>query len=117
MFQSIFNDIFPEKWPSFSVSENSATSFICAVKDTCVANHIDCTEYFLVKIQQLHQLMQMSVGVILIGDAYSGKTTVYRMLANAFALLGERNELDDARPQYKGNENYGTNGDKNGILN
>lgn len=99
VFRTIFNDIFPGKWAS---STSPTASLLGAVKDACAANNIDCTEYFLNKIQQLYQLLQMTAGVILIGDAYSGKTTLYRTLANALALCGERNELNEMRPECKG---------------
>lgn len=100
LFRSIFSDIFPDKWPSSS--EPSTTTLQCAVKDACAAKNIDCTEYFLIKIQQLYHMLQMTAGVILIGDAYSGKTTLYRMLANALELCGERNEMNEMRPECQG---------------
>lgn len=103
VFRSIFNDIFPDKWPtSDSLSNSSNASLLCAVKDVCAAKNIDWTEYFLLKIQQLYRLLQMSAGVILIGDAYSGKTTLYRTLANALALCSERHGLNEMRPECKG---------------
>lgn len=100
LFRTIFDDIFPDQWASSS--EPSTTSLLCAVKDSCAANNIDCTDYFLLKIQQLYRMLQMAAGVILIGDAYSGKTTLYRMLANALELCGERNELNEMRPECQG---------------
>lgn len=103
VFRSIFNDIFPDKWASSNSTSNTATASLhCAVKDACAANNIDCTDYFLLKMQQLYQLLQMAAGVILIGDAYSGKTTLYRTLTNALALCGDRNELNEMRPECKG---------------
>lgn len=100
VFQSIFNDIFPGKWTTHSSSDR----LVCAVKDVCAANNIDCTEYFLLKIQQLYRLLHITAGIILIGDAYSGKTTLYRTLANALTLCGERNELNEMRPECKGTQ-------------
>lgn len=104
VFRSIFNDIFPDKWESSNSEMNNSltTSLICAVKDACAANNVDCTEYFLLKIQQFYQMLQMAAGVILIGDAFSGKTTLYRTLAYALALCGDRNELNEMRPECKG---------------
>lgn len=100
VFRSVFDDIFPGKWASSC--EPSTTSLQCAVKDACAANNIDCTDYFLLKIQQLYRTLQMAAGVILIGDPYSGKTTLYRTLANALELCGERNELNGTRPECQG---------------
>lgn len=100
VFRSIFDDIFPDKWASSC--EPPTTSLQCAVKDACAANNIDCTDYFLLKTEQLYRTLQMAAGVILIGDPYSGKTTLYRMLANALELCNERNKLNETRPECQG---------------
>lgn len=103
VFRTIFNDIFPGQLvPSKSDPNHPREALLRAVADACAAVNIDCTEYFQHKITQLHQLQQMTIGVIIIGNAYSGKTTLYRMLANALALCGERNELNEIKPDCKG---------------
>lgn len=101
VFQSIFNEIFPNQWTSNDATE-STEMLLGAVGDACERNNVNGSDYFLLKIQQLYQLIRMTPGIILIGDAYSGKTTLYRTLANALALCGERNQLDEMRPQCKG---------------
>lgn len=103
VFQSIFNDIFPDKLASSKSLSNSFTeNLICAAREACAANNIDGTDYVMLKIQQLYQLQQIAAGIILIGDAYSGKTTLYRTLASALALCGERKELNGIKPECKG---------------
>lgn len=66
-------------------------TFNQAVNDVCTRNNKQCTPYFLEKIQQLYELILVRQGVMIIGYPFGGKTTAYRMLAEALALLEERN--------------------------
>lgn len=61
-----------------------------AVGDACKANNIQCTPFMLEKIQQLYEMIIVRHGLMIVGFPFAGKTTSYRMLAEALALVEER---------------------------
>lgn len=63
-----------------------------AIRNACAADNIQCTEYFLQKIIQFHRLLSISSGIIIVGDSFAGKSTIYRILAKAFEALWPGNE-------------------------
>lgn len=61
-----------------------------AVTDACKANNIQNTPIFLEKVQQLYEMIVVRHGLMIVGLPFAGKTTCYRILADALALIEER---------------------------
>lgn len=61
-----------------------------AIEDTCQLNNIQNTPVFLEKVQQLYEMIVVRHGLMLVGLPFGGKTTSYRILADALGLCEER---------------------------
>ncbi|KAJ8952271.1 hypothetical protein NQ318_007438 [Aromia moschata] len=86
LFHGITSDLFP----GVILPEPDYVIFNKAVADACVANNIQCTDFFLEKVQQLYEMIVVRHGLMLVGLPFAGKTTCYRILAVALALIEER---------------------------
>lgn len=85
-FQGITSDLFP----GVTLPEPDYVILNKAVADACSANNIQCTPFFLEKVQQLYEMIIVRHGLMIVGLPFAGKTTSYRMLAEALALVEER---------------------------
>lgn len=61
-----------------------------AVEDVCKEQNIQNTPFFLEKVQQLYEMIIVRHGLMIVGLPFGGKTTSYRILADALGLVEER---------------------------
>lgn len=61
-----------------------------AIEETCVEKNIQCVPFFLEKVQQLYEMIIVRHGLMIVGLPFGGKTTSYRILAKALALIEKR---------------------------
>ena len=63
-----------------------------AIINQCEENNLEGTPHFLSKVQQLYDMMDLSDGVMLLGDSYGGKTTATKMLAASVQQVAGANK-------------------------
>ena len=97
LFMKIASDIFPgvevEK-PEYK-TVNEATAEICQ------QDNLQCTEYFLSKVQEMYEMISLNDGIMLVGEAFSGKTILYKVLAKVLKLLKSNEENKDEGTVHK----------------
>ncbi|XP_059098400.1 dynein axonemal heavy chain 7-like [Tigriopus californicus] len=77
MFRDILTHLF-HQCPPDPLPDDMLKNAIIA---QCSANNLEGTAYFLSKVQQLYDMMDLSEGVMLLGEPFGGKTMAWKILA------------------------------------
>lgn len=99
--KSILSDIFPDN--KCTTPPPPESPIRQAIFDACTAQNTDsvnATKYFVEKVYQLYEMLHIRAGIMIVGDSFSGKTTTYRILTKALAIL----EKQQQQQQEKGKE-------------
>lgn len=86
----LFHDITADLFPGTVLPSPEYTIFNQSVQEACVKNNIQCTPVFLEKVQQLYEMIVVRHGLMILGMPFGGKTTLYRVLAEALAIIEEK---------------------------
>ena len=83
MFKKILDKVFHQAPPDPLPDED----FKKVIEEQCLKNDLEPTPHFLSKVQQLMDMMDLSDGVMLLGESYGGKTKALKILAASLASL------------------------------
>jgi dynein heavy chain len=61
--------------------------------------NLECTVYFVEKINQIYQMLLFRHGLMIVGNTLSGKTCSYNVLANALTSLNEKQQMNEYKVQ------------------
>ncbi|KAI9224756.1 dynein heavy chain and region D6 of dynein motor-domain-containing protein [Blastocladiella britannica] len=97
LFRGIVSDLFPGvKLPNMDYS-----ALEDAVGRVCKTRNLQLVPSFMEKIIQLYEMMLVRHGYMLVGETSSGKTSCYRVLADAMSLLCAEGNTEYLKVQYK----------------
>ncbi|KAJ8668953.1 hypothetical protein QAD02_000212 [Eretmocerus hayati] len=91
----LFNGIMSDLFPNVVLPEPDYTDLNACTAEACEKANIQCTPAFLIKVQQIYEMMIVRHGFMIVGLPFGGKSTAYRMLAGALELCEERGLMNE----------------------
>ncbi|XP_017857964.1 PREDICTED: dynein heavy chain 7, axonemal [Drosophila arizonae] len=86
LFQGITSDLFP----GVTLPEADYVVFNACTMLACEKQNKQCTPFVLEKVQQLYEMIVVRHGLMLVGYPFGGKTTTYRVLAEALECMEKK---------------------------
>uniref|UniRef100_A0A8B9F0U2 Dynein heavy chain hydrolytic ATP-binding dynein motor region domain-containing protein n=1 Tax=Amazona collaria TaxID=241587 RepID=A0A8B9F0U2_9PSIT len=97
LFQGIISDLFP----GVVLPAPDYDLFIKAVTENIIKMDLQPVPWFIGKIIQIYEMMLVRHGFMIVGDAMSGKTSAYKVLAGALGDLCAAKSMDAFAVEYK----------------
>ncbi|EDV27935.1 uncharacterized protein TRIADDRAFT_52992 [Trichoplax adhaerens] len=89
----LFNGIISDLFPNIQLSHNDYGPLKEAILRDLRLKNLQSIDWFVEKIIQIYEMMLVRHGFMIVGEPLSGKTTAYKVLANALLDLDQQGQL------------------------
>lgn len=90
----LFREICAQIFPDANICDSSSTAPIDSViRESLVKRGLHPAAAMIEKVRQMYQMLAIKNGIIIVGDAMSGKTTVWQVLADALRNIKSKPEI------------------------
>ncbi|KAJ3238670.1 Dynein heavy chain 3, axonemal [Chytriomyces hyalinus] len=96
LFKAILADLFPK----VVLPTPDYRNLLAAINENLVKMNLQAVSTFVEKIIQTYEMMCIRHGYMIVGQPWSGKTTVYRVLGQALSDMSERGQ-NEKRVEFK----------------
>ncbi|EDQ84751.1 uncharacterized protein MONBRDRAFT_39136 [Monosiga brevicollis MX1] len=93
LFEGITSDLFP----GIELPKPDYDHISRALRENFAKHNMQATDYHMMKIIQIYEMMLVRHGFMIVGDPLSGKTVAWKVLADALADLEEAGLMDEHR--------------------
>ncbi|XP_041110137.1 dynein heavy chain 3, axonemal-like isoform X2 [Polyodon spathula] len=93
LFESIVSDLFP----GVELPAANHCDMETAIREVAQRCHLQAVPWFITKILQVYEMMQVRHGFMLVGGPLGGKSSALRVLSGVLALLEERGLREEHR--------------------
>lgn len=93
-----FRGILEDTFPGVSLPSPDYRKFLEALEGVCKSNSLEGYDGFKLKIIQTFEMIHIRDGIIIIGEAHAGKSTIIKTLAEVLGLLDDKIILETVNP-------------------
>ncbi|XP_075239189.1 dynein axonemal heavy chain 7-like isoform X2 [Convolutriloba macropyga] len=97
----LFNGIISDLFPGVTLPEADYSDFLQAAMDKCEEHNLQCVSIFKEKLIQTYEMLLVRHGFMLVGEPFSGKTSVLHTLSDMLTLLNDREQMEEQKTVYK----------------
>jgi len=85
----LFNGITSDLFPGITLPEPDYEEILSAAREACTELRLQPVNNFLAKVLELHEMVLVRHGLMIVGEPFAAKTSCYRVLSRALSLLAE----------------------------
>ncbi|XP_058790035.1 dynein axonemal heavy chain 7-like [Phymastichus coffea] len=97
----IFESILEQCFPSVVLPPTNHDHLLEVVKNVCAAQQLSVHSALKLKVIQLYEMIHLKQAIILVGETYSGKSTILHVLMESLLCMNEQDNQNNNKINYE----------------